>query len=293
MLLEPGPAGPADPVSPAAPVDEGGAVDARPDGAPARSASTVALCACLGVTACGGCLGSAALFRALFLPGPPVEPTIAAGLALAATPLVLLPGILAGARNRAFPLLLCVAAALALLFPSLLHFAAFGYPAPCLLAGYGLAAAGACFFGRRPARPENATSLRRMAVWSLVLAMSLALMGSGMLYETGVSQRVTLGGALVAWGAAFAAFAAFFGILRPWLFSPLIYLGFVLVWLIVPVAGLEAYMYAEGISLKSAYAVSDWKWTYLFCATAGVSAIRLLILRQDLIRKRSFFADWT
>ncbi|CAK7037762.1 MAG: hypothetical protein DELT_00641 [Desulfovibrio sp.] len=126
--------------------------------------------------------------------------------------------------------------------------------------------------------------LRPMTFWALMVAFSLGLLASGMAYTTGTSERVIFGGWLVATIAAFSAFAAFFGTLRPSLFSGAIYLGLLCVWLIVPTAGMEAYMYAEGISPHSPYAATGWKWTYGFCTAAGFSAIRLLILRQDLLR---------
>lgn len=126
--------------------------------------------------------------------------------------------------------------------------------------------------------------LRPMAFWSVMVALSLGLIASGMLHATGVSERVSYGGWLVAAIAAYSCFGAFFGVIRPALFSGVIYLGLICVWLIVPTSGMEAYMYAEGISAHSPYAATDWKWTYVFCAAGAISAIRLLILRQDLLR---------
>lgn len=126
--------------------------------------------------------------------------------------------------------------------------------------------------------------LRPMAFWSIMVALSLGLMASGMVHATNVSERISYGGWLVAAIAAFSCFSAFFGTLRPSLFSGVIYLGLLCVWLIVPTSGMEAYMYAEGISPHSPYAASGWIWTYVFCTTGAISAIRLLILRQDLLR---------
>lgn len=133
--------------------------------------------------------------------------------------------------------------------------------------------------------------LRPMVFWSVMTALSLGLMASGMLHATGVSERVFFGGWLVAAIAAFSCFGAFFGVIRSGLFSGVIYLGLLCVWLIIPTTGMEAYMYAEGISAHSPYAATDWKWTYGLCVTGAVSAIRLLILRQDLLRNGGVKAD--
>lgn len=245
-----------------------------------------ALCFCLGVLACMGTGAAGMAFASLVLPGSMGPVTAAAGLCLMALPLVALPAIFSGntvwlPASGLCGLLACAAAATSLperehAFLLLLCFILY------------LAALGGTFTLARKtsARPPSVAYVRKMAVWSLIVALSFGLMAAGMLHEATVSERVTAAGFAVAGVTVLASFAAFFGAFRPGLFSAVIYLSLFLVWLIIPVAGMEAYMHAVGIDQGSVYAASDWKWTYAFCAVSGIAAIRLLILRQDLLRPR-------
>lgn len=137
----------------------------------------------------------------------------------------------------------------------------------------------------QPAVQAETERLRPMLIWSLAIAVSFSLMGAGMLYAGAVSARVIAAGWTVTVFAALCAVAAFIGVLLPRLYTPVIYCSLFFIWLVVPVAGMEAYMYAEGVGMRSAYAADYWKWTYVFCAAGTVAAIRLLILRQDLLRR--------
>lgn len=164
-----------------------------------------------------------------------------------------------------------------------------------LLVGMGIVAAllfflpGALHRGaRRLASRETQDEAKRLApmvIWSLAVAVSFSMMGTGMLHENAVSGRVIAAGWTVAVFSALCAAAAFIGVLLPRLYTPLIYLSLFFIWLIIPVAGMEAYMHAEGVGRQSDYAAVYWKWTYVFCATGAVATIRLLILRQNLLRK--------
>ena len=252
---------------------------------------------CLGVIACGGAGACYLLFRGLQLQSLVLASSTGAsalaGLFAMAVALIFLPGLAADGSKRPAPLLACGVLGLACLLPEV--FAPDGIVESGLFPLlYGAALAGILLLAKKlPPRPEQAPALRPMAAWSLVLAVSLALTASTMLLDAAVSKRVALAGEAAGVIAVFAAFAAFFGLMRPGLFTPVVYAGLAAVWLLVPVVGLEAYMYAEGISPQSMYATSLWKWSFGLCGISGVAAIRLLILRQDLILKRSFFADWT
>lgn len=133
----------------------------------------------------------------------------------------------------------------------------------------------------------QAVRLRPMLVWSLVIAAIFCVMGCGILHESEVSERMLAAGWAVAAFSLFAACCAFAGTLRPFLFTPVIYVALLLVWLMVPVAGMEAYMQGEGILAENPYGTVNWKWTYFFCVLGTVAAIRLLALRQSLLRAPS------
>lgn len=131
----------------------------------------------------------------------------------------------------------------------------------------------------------EAKRLNPMLAWSLAVAVSFGLMGTGMLHDGSVSGRVIAAGWVTTIFSALCAVTAFIGVLMPRLYTPLIYFSLFFIWLIIPIAGMEAYMHAEGVGTQSVYAASYWKWTYVFCATGAVATIRLLILRQNLLRK--------
>lgn len=128
--------------------------------------------------------------------------------------------------------------------------------------------------------------LRAMVFWALLAAALFALMGVGMLRDPDVSRYVAATGWAIVAFSVFGAVAAFWGVLKPSLYTPVIYLALFFVWLVVPVSGMEAYMYSEGLGFKSAYAMGHWKWTYFLCAVCGVAALRLLVLRQRLLRPK-------
>lgn len=250
-----------------------------------------ALCACLAAVACGGVAGLSLAFAAYFLPDRPITPTALSGLCVMGASLPALPGVLAGEAKHATFLAVCGIAAAILFVPALplqddklFHLA--------LLAVYEVSVGVAVVLAKKQLqRTENACRLRPLAAWTLVTALAFGLMAVGMLQEVTVSQRVSLAGKTLCVVTALLCFLAFYGVLRPKLYTYGINLTLFFIWLLVPVAGIEAYMYAEGIGLPSTYAASGWKWSFAFCALGGVGAVRMILLRHDLLPSRSWLAD--
>lgn len=249
-----------------------------------------ALCLCLGIVACGGVAAAGVCFAAVFLPGAEVDARILAGFFVMAVVLAALPGILAGETKNALFMAfsgVCAAASLSSALPII------ALP-PLLSAFFALYGAALCFTvilaKKTEKRPPDALRLRRMVGWALVPAAAFAMAAFGMLHETTVSERVAFAGKALGCVAPAMCFFAFLGVLKPKLFTATIYLSFFLIWLLVPVAGLEAYMQAEGFGLGSAYATGDWRWTYGCCVLAFVGAVRMLALRRVLLPSRSWLA---
>ena len=251
----------------------------------------VTLCGCLALVACGGVTALCLAFDLFLLSENALEGTLLAGLCVMGASLIALPGVLAGEKKSTTFLATC-GICTAISFASCLSLQS---GAPLILAGlgvYGVALGSAVFFVKKNGVPwERARHLSPLTAWALVPALAFGLMATGMMHETTVSQRLLLAGKTTGCFTAILCFLAFFGVLRPKFYTNIIYASLFFIWLLVPVTGLEAYMYTEGVSLYSAYAASDWKWSFLFCGVAFAGTMRMIFLRHDLLPAKSWLAE--
>ena len=127
--------------------------------------------------------------------------------------------------------------------------------------------------------PACFTHFYSMSTLAALLSVLFAAMAGIVLASGHLSMRLMVTGQGIMLLSLFAAVAAGFGPVAPRLYPILVYLSLVLIWLAVPVAGLEAYLYHGVVDSEAPrFAVTGWKWVYGFCVPALITAVRLLQL---------------
>lgn len=252
----------------------------------AAAGSFTALCACLAATACCGIAALSLAFAVYVPPGPAVAPPVLAGLHVMGASLIALPGILAGEKKSAIFLAICgICAAVSFtpVLPQLLSGGARLYSGA--LAVYGVALATAVILTRRGVpRPADISRFSPLAAWTLVPALAFGLMAVGMAHETTVTQGMPWAAKSAGSGAALLCFLAFFGALRPRLYTSAIHAALLFICVPAIATGIEAHAHADGINLPpGVYAANGWQRNLALCGLAFTGTVRMISLRRSLL----------